>query len=688
MDDDKNALLESCRIIGRKLHINFTEPLNRGWFTGKNPVGEIAHAAKIKYRQVSLNDRWWQFDCGPLLGFKKDGTPVVLLPSSPAGYTAYDSLQHITEKVTADFREKLEPFAYVFYRPFAAHKIKLTRLIDYAARTGIEKDVKRLLLAGLGGALCGAVLPVLAGYFFDHIIQVGNRALFLRLLLIFTALSLSLALFKSVGLTVFLRLETRLEAALQGAVWDRLLNLPSSFFRRFPAEELADRSMNISKIRSMIAGTVSNSLVSAPYLVCYLALLFCYHARTGILALAFMVVAAPVVLGVSRLHIKYQKTAMSYFVKATQLRTQWTERMTKLRMAGAEERAFQLWETVFDKKKKIDYKNDMLQNIIHVFHVVWFAASYGAFFYTTAHDSYLTTGKWIAVFIAFTMFMTTLLHLMQAIPLLTAVMPLYERGKPILEICPELDHEKIPPGVLDGSIVLDKVSFRYQTQGAYIIKDVTCTIKSGEYIGIVGPSGSGKSTLLRLLMGFEKAESGQIYYSGRDLASLDILGVRQQLGVVLQNSRLLPGDIFYNITGGEVGLSLDDAWAAAKLAGLDEELKKMPMGMHTIVVEEAGTLSGGQKQRILIARALVKNPKILLFDEATSALDNQSQEMIQKTLEEMKITRIVVAHRFSTVKNCHRILVLDQGKILEEGTFSELMRRNGIFAGFAARQSL
>lgn len=687
-DDYRQALLAAGKLIGRQLHIRFTEPVNSGWFRDQNPVGEMALASGINYRQVALPGRWWQADCGPLLGFKKNGNPVALLPSCPSGYQAYDSLQNTWEKVTADWPEKLEPLAYVFYRPFGADKIKLANLLDYAAKAGIGKDLPSLLLTGTGAGLCGLVLPVAAGYLFDHVLPLGNRTLLLQLLVILAAVSLSAALFKSVALTVFLRLETRLEAAVQGAVWDRLLRLPAPFFRHFQAGQLADRALHISKIRSIIAGSVADSLVSSLFLLFYWALLLWYHPPTAIISLLYIMAGALAMAAMGRFQIKYQKTGLLYAAQAAGLRAQWLEAIPKLRTAGAEQRAFQLWEAVFDRKKDIDFKNGLLQNGMTAFSAVFISSAYVLVFYAAANTPSLTTGTFVTIFIAFTALFTTLLQLFNAIPQLAAVVPLYEDLKPILETCPESGKGKLPPGHLDGDISLDKVSFRYAPQGAYALKDLTLHIKSGEYLGIVGASGSGKSTLLRLLAGLEKAESGKIRYGAVELAAMDLPALRRQLGVVLQNSRLIPGDIFYNITGGEARLTMDDAWAAAGLAGLEEEIKNLPMGMHTMISEETKTISGGQKQRILLARALVQKPKILFLDEATSALDNQTQEMIQKTLAAVNATRIVVAHRFSTVRMCHRIVVMEQGKIVEEGTFAELMRQRGTFAGLAQRQIL
>jgi ATP-binding cassette subfamily C protein len=214
---------------------------------------------------------------------------------------------------------------------------------------------------------------------------------------------------------------------------------------------------------------------------------------------------------------------------------------------------------------------------------------------------------------------------------------------------------------------------------------VSLQCRPGEFVALVGPSGSGKSTLLRLLLGFEAPEAGAIRYDRRDLAALDARAVRRQIGTMLQNGRLLAGDIFTNIVGAST-LTLEDAWAAARLAGLDEDIRQLPMGMHTVLSDGASTLSGGQRQRLLIARAIVHKPRLLFFDEATSALDNRTQEIVGESLERLAVTRLVIAHRLSTIQKADRIYVLERGRIVESGTYRELMQRRGVFAALARRQ--
>ncbi|MPM89484.1 Leukotoxin export ATP-binding protein LtxB [bioreactor metagenome] len=282
--------------------------------------------------------------------------------------------------------------------------------------------------------------------------------------------------------------------------------------------------------------------------------------------------------------------------------------------------------------------------------------------------------------------MLSMVSLSESLISANIVIPLYQKAKPILETLPEYDETKINPKPLTGSIEVSHVSFRYNENGPLILKDISLQINEGDYAAIVGTSGCGKSTLFRVLLGFEKPEMGKVYYNGQDLSKVDIRMVRKQIGVVLQNGQLMTGNIFSNITGSNPFLTIDDAWEAARMAGIEEDIKEMPMGMHTIITEGSGAISGGQKQRLMIARAIINKPKIIYFDEATSALDNRTQAIVSDSLDRLQATRVVIAHRLSTIINCNKIFVMDQGRIVESGTYQELMDRQGLFTELAKRQ--
>jgi ABC-type bacteriocin/lantibiotic exporter with double-glycine peptidase domain len=268
------------------------------------------------------------------------------------------------------------------------------------------------------------------------------------------------------------------------------------------------------------------------------------------------------------------------------------------------------------------------------------------------------------------------------------IKPSLEMAEPFLKTEPETSENKEIVTKLNGGIEMDHISFRYDEGRPLVIDDMSLKIRPGEYVAIVGKTGCGKSTLMRLLLGFEKPEKGSVRFDGKDINSLDLPSLRKKIGTVMQDAGLFQGDIYSNIVITAPELTLNDAWDAAEKAGIADDIREMPMGMNTIIAEGQGGISGGQRQRLMIARAIAPKPKILMFDEATSALDNKTQKQVSDALDAMGCTRLVIAHRLSTIKHCDRILVLDGGHIIEDGTYDELIAKNGYFAELVERQRL
>jgi NHLM bacteriocin system ABC transporter ATP-binding protein len=370
--------------------------------------------------------------------------------------------------------------------------------------------------------------------------------------------------------------------------------------------------------------------------------------------------------------------------------------VTKLRVAGAEQRAFAYWRMYFQQQQGLRQRVQTIQDHMTVVNTVlptlaavvlfWWATRLWA---PTAAGALppLTTGTFLAFYVAFGTCINGATGLSNAIIDVLEIATLWERAKPILEAPPEVDAGKSDPGHLSGKVALEHVTFRYRAHGPRILDDVSIAAEPGEFIALVGPSGGGKSTIFRLLLGFETPEAGTICYDDQEVSRLDVYAVRRQMGVVLQQSRIMASTIFENIASGAV-ITMDEAWEAARAAGLEEDLTAMPMGMHTYLSEGGGTLSGGQRQRLLIARALVCKPRLLLLDEATSALDNYTQALVTASLDRLCVTRIVIAHRLSTIRHATRIYVLAGGRIVQQGRFEELAQQEGLFAQLMARQML
>jgi NHLM bacteriocin system ABC transporter ATP-binding protein len=391
------------------------------------------------------------------------------------------------------------------------------------------------------------------------------------------------------------------------------------------------------------------------------------------------------------LQVRHQRSMSSIRGRISGMVLQFINGISKFRVSGTEGRAFASWAREFSGQKQVSMNSLKVGNRLEVFNAAFpILATAGIFYYTAQlmkdpKITPLTTGDFLAFNAAFGQFLTAMLQLSTSIVGVLNIVPLFERAKPIFQTLPEVDQGKSDPGELKGNIELNHIAFRYRPDTPLVLRDLSLSIKAGQFVAFVGSSGCGKSTLFRLLLGFERPESGAIYYDGQDLAGLDIGSVRRQMGVVLQNGRLLSGDIFTNIIG-SAPLTLDDAWQAAEMAGLAEDIRGMPMGMHTVISEGGGGLSGGQRQRLLIARAIVGRPRILLFDEATSALDNQTQAIVGQSLEKLQATRIVIAHRLSTILNADKIFVFDKGVVVQCGTYDELMAQEGLFAELAKRQ--
>ncbi|MEM9304858.1 MAG: ATP-binding cassette domain-containing protein, partial [Pseudomonadota bacterium] len=420
---------------------------------------------------------------------------------------------------------------------------------------------------------------------------------------------------------------------------------------------------------------------------------FVYSVPLALIAMGLTAIFVAFTFAMNFAQIRLQRQQLQLNGKIASLVLQLLNGVSKLRTSGAENHAFYTWSIDFAKVRRLSFRIGTIQNFVVTFNSAFpvlasMAIFSGLVFLTGGKEATtpgMTTGEFIAFNAAFGAFMAASLALSDASLNLLRALPLYERLKPIITTPAEVDENKDDPGELTGEIELSHVHFRYDPDGPWIIKDVSLKIRPGEFVAFVGGSGCGKSTLMRLTVGFETPEKGSVYFDGKELSTLDIRGVRQQMGVVLQDSQVLPVDIFRNIVGTS-SLTEEDAWEAARKVGLDKDIKMMPMGMHTYVMEGGGGFSGGQIQRLLLARAVVHNPRIMLLDEATSALDNKTQAIVTESMNRMQATRIAIAHRLSTIVDADTIYVLDKGEVAEAGSYDELMELDGLFASLAKRQ--
>jgi len=689
----ESPILAAVRLVGKAQGIEIRDR-PEGQPAGKQGdlLAQICNASRIRSRRVILRDDWWRRDNGPLVAFQipeddpKARRPVALLPTSPQSYVLADPVAGTRVPVDEAVAETLSGDAHMLYPPLPARPVGMGDLARMAF-AGRRRDLATILLMGLAGGLLGLLVPVLTGQVFGTVIPGADRRQLLQITLALIVTSVAGAIFQVIRSLAVLRLGGKVDGAVQSAVWDRLLALPVTFFRRFTVGDLANRALGIDTIRDLLTGNVLTLALAAVFSVFSFALLFYYSWRLALLATGMVLVLVLVTAALVWLQLRHQRAILALQGRIASLLFGLIHGISKLRVAGAESRAYARWAERFAEQRRRTLAAQRAANAQAAFNAVYgVLTSLGVFAMAgfISNES-LPLGEFLAFNAAFGQFLSAALSVVSVFSSVLAAVPVYERLRPILETVPEVDESKSEPGELAGEIEFSHVSFRYHEDTPQVLDDVSFRAGPGEFIALVGPSGSGKSTCLRLILGFEKPVAGSIYFDGQDLAGLAVQSVRRQIGVVLQSGRPMAGSIFSNIVG-SANLGIDDAWEAARAAGLEDDVKAMPMGMHTVVSEGAETFSGGQKQRILIARAIVHRPRMLLFDEATSALDNRTQEIVSRSLESMKSTRIVIAHRLSTIQNADRIYVIEGGRVAEQGTFQELLRSNGPFARLAERQ--
>ena len=692
-----SPLLRALSAVGRSIGVDIRPPAESEALRGEgNRVEAIARASRIRARRVKLKGKWWRRDCGALLGYTGEARrPVGLIRTPSLRYEIYDPVDATRRPVTKDTAAQLSADAWMLYRPLPGGKVGLFDLFRFAL-AGRRREILLILVTGIVATLLGMITPQAMALLMDHAIPDADRRLLLEIGAGLLAAAFGQTVFRLSQGLVLLRLGLASEADSQAAVWDRLLHLRPSFFRRFSSGDLQSRVMAVSEISRQLSGVTLTSLFSSLLALLNLILLYYYSPSLTALALAVAVVAVGVTGTIGFFVRRNLRELVEQDGRLFGLVVQLLGGVGKLRVAGAAGRGYTHWLKKYGPTVKLRADTYRLEDHLHLFNQVLptlsaallFLFAYGLL--AEGRQATVSAGLTLGIFLAFhTAFGTFLAGVTSLSNAAVQLLDAYARGRrirPILEEEPETDETRGDPGVLTGRLAMNAVQFRYREDGPMALDGLDLRADPGEFVALVGPSGSGKSTTLRLLLGFESPSAGTVTYDGHDLASRDVLAVRRQIGVVLQGGRLDAGSILDNIACGDV-MTLEQAWAAAEDAGFAEEIRLMPMGMHTMVSVGGGNLSGGQRQRLLIARALARRPRILLFDEATSALDNRTQAIVSESLGRLHVTRIVIAHRLSTIRDADRIYVLERGRIVQEGAFEQLMAaRDGLFARMMRRQ--
>ncbi|HEY6211649.1 MAG TPA: NHLP bacteriocin export ABC transporter permease/ATPase subunit [Vicinamibacterales bacterium] len=618
------------------------------------------------------------------------------MPAGAKSYRVVNPKTGTEQTVTPPIAETISAFAHQLYRPLPDGVLKVSDVIAFGAR-GLGADIRWIVAMAVIVGMFGTVTPYLTGQVFDVAVPQADRSMLYGYGVALIAAAIATSMFKLTQGIATVRMQARMSSAIQASVWDRILNLPVNFFRKYSAGDLADRAAGIDAIQELIAGAGVAAILGSVSGLFYVGQMFGYDLKLALFAILLTITYVGVNMLCNYAQLRSQRDEFQLRGRISGLVLNLVTGVSKLRICGAEQHAFRVWATQFAQQRKITFRVGTIQNIAAVFGSVFPVVSSIIIFLVVigerdaaaagpgAAAASLTTGDFIAFNAAFGLFMAAMQALGDASLSLLRVVPIYERLTPILTTPPEVDKSKSFPGKLTGAIELSHLHFRYDPDGPYIVKDISLKIEPGEFVAFVGESGCGKSTLMRLMLGFEQPTSGSIYFDGQELGGLDLRLVRQQMGVVMQQSRVMPCEIYRNIIGATTK-SLEEAWEAAEKAGLADDVRAMPMGMHTYVSEGGGTLSGGQRQRLMIARAIVNKPKIIFLDEATSALDNRTQAIVTESMNRMSATRIVIAHRLSTIQDANRICYCKNGQIVEMGSYAELMAKNGLFAELAKRQ--
>jgi len=689
--DISDPLLAACRMVAeacRALFIVAPRPASAQQQFAD--VIEIARVARLRARQTLLRGEWWEQDVGPLVAWHgEDRNPVALIRGARGRYAMIDSRAGSSRPVDKSVAMELAPEAVMFYPALPSRQLRFRDLLVFSFRHS-SGSVNRIALAVIAMGLLSLVTPLITNVLVTSVIPRTelDQLSFCAFALAVTAVAM--ASMQTMEGLAMLRLEGLIDWKLQAAVIDRLLRLPASLFREYTVGDFVDRSMGIDAARRIFTGRVLRGMMAGLFCWVSIGLMLYYDLKLGLVAFLLTVVRALLIILTSAMRLYYENKHFNLQGKIGGFVLQLIAGIGKLRVAAATVRALAVWSRQFAIQKQYFVASQQIASALGVFEASFPTIATLIIFAMavfTKSELLLNIGAFFAFFAAFGQSMASVGAWAAGVSEALTAIPHLTRLRPLISGVAEVSEDRKSPGELAGTVELSRLTFRYVPSGPPVLDNVSLRIAPGEYVAIVGPSGSGKSSLFRLLLGFEKPESGAVFLDGKAIDTLDIGAVRRQLGVVLQNGKLATGSLYENICGG-VQLPLEQAWEAARLAGLDADIKRMPMGMFTVVAEGVNTLSGGQRQRIMIARAIARRPRILLFDEATSSLDNQSQAVVSASLGNLNVTRIVIAHRLSTVRQADRIIVLVDGKVVQTGNYAELSNTPGMFASFAQRQLL
>lgn len=639
------------------------------------------------HRIVRLDYGWQKEAFGAMLGHLDTGEAIALLPKGAGGYFYLDPITGEKVKVSAEVAKHIEPRAVFFYKPLPSRPLKTADLTAFAFGTFSRADKRIVLGSAITVTLIGLLPAWVNKVAYGVVAPSGQVGLVLPIAVLLVGVTMSTALIGICRNLIMACISIKLNIAAESATYARVLSLPVRFFKDYPTGELARRVSSVTSLCQQMVSALLGSGLSALLSLVYVFQILAYAPALTVPALLVVVIQAALTVVVTLLTIHYERTAMEADAKTAGLVTALLNGIQKIKLAGSEDLAFAKWAHSYANYAEAVYNRPALLYALPAL-MTLISLLGNILIYFLAAKANVTYDNYMAFIAAFGQTTGAIMALSSIASQVAQAKPLLDMVEPILLADPEIDDDRPSVQSLTGTIEVSGVWFRYDEGLPYVIRDLSFSVRSGEYVALVGESGCGKSTIMRLLLGLEEPERGSIFYGPHDAHKVNLRSLRRHIGTVMQDSRLFAGDILSNITISAPSTTLDDAWEAAEVAGIADDIRKMPMGMQTIVSEGGGGISGGQRQRIMIARAVCGKRRILMFDEATSALDNKTQKHVVDSLAGLNCTRIVIAHRLSTVRDCDRILVVANGGIAEEGTYDELIARNGTFADLVARQRI
>lgn len=680
VSDAVSSLLKHLGIKERELPPGITGLQDR--------LDYLLSSTGVLYREVILSKGWHVDAMGDMICSLKDGgTVVAMLPSSTGGYKYVDPATGREVHVGAREEEKISKEALCFYRPLPMRELTIRDLLRYMSNCLTASDIASFGIAAAAITLVGMLMPRLNQILMGTVVGTGSMQLLgavVSFMLFATIANILLSIIRSLLLS---RIRYKLDVNVTAATMMRLLSLPAAFFKKYSAGELNKYVNYMSSLCSTIVDSVFSTAVTGVFSLVYIAQIFTFARSLVVPSIIVTLLTLAVSMLSALMQMRIDEEKMVYTAKESGLVYSLITGIQKIRLSGAENRAFAKWTQLYTKSAQLTYNPPTL---IRMSSVMTTAISLigTAVMYFVSVRSHVSVADYYAFNSAYAYVSTAFTSLASMATSAATIRPILRLIEPLLAARPESSDAKETVTRLSGSIEMSHVTFGYDPDSKPIFEDFNLSIRARQYVAIVGKSGCGKSTLVRLMLGFETPSRGMISYDRKDLQQLDVRSLRRQIGTVMQDSKLFSGSIFENIVISAPQLTLSEAWEAAEVAGIADDIRDMPMGMNTVLQEGGGTISGGQRQRLMIARAIAPKPRILIFDEATSALDNITQKKVSEALDAMRCTRIVIAHRLSTIKHCDRILVIDGGKIAEDGTYEQLMEKQGIFAELVERQQL